>query len=254
MLIAAPGQPPRPEPERLKAEQATRTALLRLLRRNTGHPEERGAALVAADELVRRLGSLLVARYITNGSEYLAEAEGAGRARVELAAFGIRLTDIGHYSGDLEYDHVLLKRAWTRHPETQWGQRAFLMLQNLSCGTPKVFGCDGPNCFLSVIEQGESFLSRFPDTALRHEQIWHLAQAYETWWSLALAPPGDITAVGAKVSKSSAERARRRAIQLYEELLRAARRSPHARAAETALPRLKLRLDTAARTFFCFSC
>jgi hypothetical protein len=189
MLIAAPGQPPRPEPERLKAEQATRTALLRLLRRNTGHPEERGAALVAADELVRRLGSLLVARYITNGSEYLAEAEGAGRARVELAAFGIRLTDIGHYSGDLEYDHVLLKRAWTRHPETQWGQRAFLMLQNLSCGTPKVFGCDGPNCFLSVIEQGESFLSRFPDTALRHEQIWHLAQAYETWWSLALAPP-----------------------------------------------------------------
>lgn len=252
-FFPAGSQYPNSEPDRVKAERQTRTALLRLLRQSTGEPEQRAAALVAADALTRRLGSLLVARSVKNGSEHLTEAEGAGNVRIELSSHGVRFNGIGHYSGVLEYDYSLLARAWKEYPETKWGQRAFLMLQRLGCSTPR-FGCDGPNCFLSVIQQGESFLDRYPGTPFRTEQTYHLAQANETWWSLAHAAPGDLSAQGARVTKASAERARQRAIDLYEEILRIAPGAPEAEVAQLALPRLKLKLDTGERTFFCFSC
>lgn len=247
------GQSPQSEPDRIKAEKQTRTALLRLLRQSTGEREQRAASLVAADDMARRLGGLLVARSVKDGSERLTEAEGTRDVRMQLASHGVRFGEIGHYSGDLTYGHSLLKRAWKEYPDTTWGQRAFLTLQRLGCVTPQ-FGCDGPNCFLSVIEQGERFLDHFPGTAFRKEQTYHLALANETWWSLAQARPGDITAEGARVTKASGERARRRAIELYEELLHIAPGTIEAQAAQLALPRLKLRLDSCERTFFCFSC
>jgi hypothetical protein len=164
-----------------------------------------------------------------------------------------RRTRIGHYSGDLEYDRGFLRRAWKEFPETPWGHRAFLMLQRLSCSI-RDFGCQGPNCFRAVIEQGEKFLRQYPETPFRKEQIYHLALAYETWWSLSKAEPGDLSAEEARIGRTSAERARTRAIGLYEELIRMEPRSPEARAGQMVLPRLKLRLGTRERTFFCFSC
>jgi hypothetical protein len=253
MFFAAAAPGPQTEPQRAQAERQTRSALLRLLRLSTDERERRAAALVAADELARRLGGLLIVRSARNGSELLAEDSGADKIRIQLASHGVRFGEIGHYSGELTYDHSLLKRAWNENPDTSWGQRAFLMLQRLGCATP-VFGCDGPNCFRSVIEQGESFLERYPDTPFRKEQTYHLALANDAWWSLAHAQPGDITAEGARVTKASAERARQKAVKLYEELILTAPGSPEAHAAEIALPRLKLKLDTGERTFFCFSC
>jgi hypothetical protein len=105
-----------------------------------------------------------------------------------------------------------------------------------------------------VIKQGENFLREHPDTPFRTEQIYHLALANETWWSLSRAEPGDPTAQGAQVDSNSGERARKRAIELYEELLRTAPGSPEARAGQLSLPRLKLGLSTGERTFFCYSC
>lgn len=251
--FAAAPLPPRSEVDRDAADHRTRTALLQLLQ----HPErgraESAAALVAADDLAVRLGSLLVARTIQHGSEYLAVTAGASSIRAQLARYGVRYGEIGHYSGDLEYDRSLLRRAWTQYPDSIWGQRAFLMLQRLGCAT-RQFHCPGPNCFLPVIEQGESFLERYPDTSLRTEQIYNLAQANETWWSLGQAQPGDSSAQGARVTRATADRARIRAIKGYQQLLRIAPGTPEARAAEIAIPRLKLKLDTGQRIFFCFSC
>jgi hypothetical protein len=117
-----------------------------------------------------------------------------------------------------------------------------------------LFGCDGPRCFLAVIKQGESFLQQYPNTTLRVQQTYQLALAHDTWWSLGNAMPGDLTAQDARVSKTSAERARQKAVALYEEVMLTAPGTPEAQAAEIALPRLKLKLDTGERTFFCFSC
>jgi hypothetical protein len=251
--FATAAHPPRSEEERSAADQRTRVALLRLLRHNATEAEERAAALVAADDMAVRLGRLLVARTVQSGSEYLTLVADADDIRARLAKHGVRYGEIGHYSGDLEYDRSLLKRAWTEHPDTLWGQRAFLMLQRLGCATPQ-FRCAGPNCFLSVIRQSEQFLQDYPDSPLRAEQIWHLALANDTWWSLGQANPEDITALGAKVTRQTAEQARLRAIDWYQQLLRIAPGTAMARAAEIALPRLKLKLDTGERTFFCFSC
>jgi hypothetical protein len=234
-------------------DSRARAALLRLLRRSDGEPDQRAAALVAADDLAVRLGRLLVARTVERGSEFLTLVADAENIRAQLAKHGIRYGDIGHYSGDLEYDRSLLHRAWTEYPDTLWGQRAFLMLQRLGC-TDSPFRCPGPNCFISVIRQGEEFLNENPDSPVRSEQIYHLALAYDTWWSLGQAESGDITAMGARVTRASAERARLRAIDLYEQLLRIAPGTSKARAAQIALPRLKLKLDTGERTFFCYSC
>jgi hypothetical protein len=247
------GHPPRSEAEREAMDSRTRAALLRLLRRSDGEPDGRAAALVAADDLAVRLGRLLVARTVQRGSEFLTLVADAENIRAQLAKHGIRYGDIGHYSGDLEYDRSLLHRAWTEYPDTLWGQRAFLMLQRLGC-TDSPFRCPGPNCFLAVIRQGEEFLNQYPDSRFRSEQIYHLALAHDTWWSLGQAESGDITAMGARVTRASAERARLRAIDLYEQLLRIAPGTSKARAAEIALPRLKLKLDTGERTFFCYSC
>lgn len=249
-----PGRRPTSEAERAASEHETRVALLALLgQTGAGDRSRRAAILVAADDLTVRLGSLLVARSVAHGAETLSEAPGASRARRQLAAYGVRYTGIGHYSGDLEYDRSLLRRAGKEFPETPWGQRAFLVLQCLSCSISG-FGCQGPNCFRAVIEQGENFLREHPGTPFRKEQIYNLALAYETWWSLSQAGPGDPSAEGAQVDRASAERARKKAIELYEELARIAPESPEARAGRLILPRLKLRLGTGERTFFCFSC
>lgn len=243
--FVAASQPPKGEEDRVKAVEQTKSDLLRLLKDRDSNREQRATNLVAADGLARRMGGLLVA---PNGM-----AEGAGKVRLQLASHDVRFGEIGHYSGELNYDHSLLWRAWKEYPDTGAGQRAFLKLQRLGCATPRL-GCDGPNCFKAVIQQGEQLLADYPDTAVRKQQLHHLALAYETWWSLAQAAPGDITAEGAKVTEASGEQARQRAIALYEDLLSIAPAALEADAARLALPRLKLKLDSFERTFFCFSC
>ena len=248
-----PGSRPASEAGRAKGERETRAALLALLgQAGAGDRGRRAAILVAADDLTVRLGSLLVARSVARGAETESEAPDANQVRRQLAAYGVRYTGIGHYSGDLEYDHSLLRRAWKEFPETPWGQRAYLEIQSLACSLPDS-GCQGPNCFRAVIERGEKFLREYPETPVRKEQIYHLARAYETWWSLSQAEPADPTAEGARIDKASAERAREKAIDLYEELTRIAPESPEARAGQLILPRLKLRLGTGERAFFCFT-
>ncbi len=242
-----------PESDRIKQEQETRLAIFRLLRLSKGDPEQRAAALVASDQLVRRLAILLVTSTVINGSENIVINDGLEKLNSQLASYGVHFGGIGHYSGYLDYDYNLLARAWKEFPATSWGQRAFLLLQQLACGTTR-FGCDGPNCFLAVIQRGEAFLNSYPDTPFRKEQIYHLAQANETWWALSQAPSDDISATGARTTKTSSEQARQRAVDLYEQLLLLAPDSLEAQSAKLALPRLKLKLDTGSRKFFCFSC
>jgi hypothetical protein len=247
----AAAKKPRTEPERAEAEHEVMAALLGLLHQSQeGDREIRAAKLVAADDLTVRLGSLLIVRSVSKGSEVLTEATNTATVRRELARFNIQYTGPGHYSGDLEYDRTLLQHAWKEFPETPWGQRAHLMLQRLSCSVST--GFPGPEQFKAVIQQGERFLQTYPDSPFRKEQLYHVALAYETWWSLSQAVPGDPTAEGARVDRTSAERARVKAIGLYEELFRLAPTSAEARAGQMVLPRLKLRFATGERSFFCF--
>jgi hypothetical protein len=221
---------------------------------NDGDRERRAAVLVASDDLVVRLGRLLIGRTISEGGERLTEVASGQRTRVQLAPYGVRYGEYpGHYSGDLEYDRSLLKRAWNEFPETRWGQRAFLTLQQQTCAVP-LPGCRGVNCYETVIRLGEKFLAAYPETPFRTEQLLNLARANETWWSLSKGDRADPSLEGVKIDKAAAERARVRAIDIYEELLRIAPEGKEAEAARRALPRLRLRLGTAERAYFCYSC
>lgn len=256
-LYLSPGGQPESEAERTKAERATREALLELLRK-TSDPEgkdrnRRAAILVAADDLAVRLGTLLVTRSREGGGEVLGEAPNAAQLQRQLAAYGVRYDGIGHHSAAFEYDRSLLRRAWEEFPDTPWGQRALLMIHKQICSIPRS-GCQGPNCFRDVIRQSEKLLLDLPGSLFRTETIFQLALAHETWWSLSQAKQGDPSAEGAQVDKQSAEEARKKAIELYEELLALAPDSVEARSATVRLPWLKLRLGTGERTFFCFHC
>lgn len=237
---------------RKRTEAETAATLFSILREiDKGERATRAARLVAADHLTVSLGSLLVVRTITKGSEAITEAPDGARVRNRLAAFGVHYTGPGHYSGNMEYDRIFLRRAWNEFPETSWGQRAFLLLQRLSCSFS--IGTQGFEAFHSVIQQGQEFLKAYPRTPFRKEQIYNLALANETWWSLSQPEAGDPTVEGAHIDRAAAGRARKNAIDLYEELFRIAPESPEARAGQLVLPRLKLKLGTGERAFFCYS-
>lgn len=184
------------------------------------------AALVEANDLSVRLADLLVVRTYTAGEgERLEESPDTSQVRRQLAPYGVRYGSFEHYSGALQYDNALLQRAWKEFPDTQSGQRAFLSVQQLNCSIT--------GCYQAIIQQGEQFLRTYPRTRFRKEQLYKLALANDTWWSL----------------NQTSEAARTRAIQLYEELIREYPASPEARSGQLKLPRLKLKLSTGERTF-----
>jgi len=74
--------------------------------------------------------------------------------------------------------------------------------------------------------------------------------AYENWWSLSLARPGDDYVDPTKY-RDGAESARRKAIGIYEQIAKNAPASPEGAYARRRLPRLKLGIDTAQRAFYC---
>lgn len=149
---------------------------------------------------------------------------------------------------------AVLAREWQESPDTERGQRAFLTMQELACTAGLPEPCPGPSCFRMIIREGEQFLRAYPQSPFRRQQLYHLALAYETWWSLSQARPDDPTAEGADVDQAEGDNARRLALSLYAQVIRMAPESPEGRSATLRLPRLKLSLDTGERAYFCFSC
>ena len=231
----------------------TRSSLILLLREGAASPERRAAALLAADDLAVRLGALLMDRRIASGSEILNERPESAPTRQRLLTLGVKYTGVGHYSGNLEYDRSLLVRAWREYPDTAWGQRAFVMMQTRACELAAV-GCHGGDCFRPVIRQGEQFLLDHPSSTFRTQVMFNVARAYETAWSLSKASKVDPTAEGVRVDSAFGDHARLKAIEVYEDLLRLDPSSAEARSGALALPRLRLKLDTGERTFFCTDC
>ncbi|WP_238325972.1 hypothetical protein [Bryobacter aggregatus] len=238
------------ELERVAAEQKTRRELVRMLRWPKDDREQKAASYVAADELTRRLGSFLV-RSLDGRTE---EAGNFGQVKLQLAAYGVKYSGIGHYSDVMEYDYSLLKRAWTEYPDTKEGQRAFLLLQRLECAATDFLVKTGADCYREVIQKGEAFLAQYPDTVFRKEELALLATAYETEWSLWRGAGSVDYGIHAKPSAAAAEAARLKAIALYEELLRLAPGSPEAERGVLLIPRLKLKLDTGQRRFLASEC
>jgi hypothetical protein len=208
----------------------------------------RALGLLAADQVANKLS-----QWLTESSP---ETQGVRRL---LAAHGAKLGGMTHYGG-LEYRHELLWRVWREWPETEAGELAFLQLLGGGWSTDPGEGCPrNPDLFHEVITRGEAFLASHPRTDFRKQVLYALAQANESWWSIAHAPKDDEWVNAPPFPRRAANaqqasRARDEAIRYYREVAGLAPGSPEAASALRRLPRLELGLDTGQRRFFCSYC
>lgn len=225
-------------------------ALVRLLESTkTSAPDRQPLMLWAADRLAERLPSV-----IANDKGPAADWT---EWRTQLSALGVTYQEGSEepwaYHGDL------LKRIWTDYGHSEWGERAFLVLQGH--GWDMGDYCNGgAEQFRAVIQQGFPFLEQHPKSPYQLDVQLAVAQAYETWWSISLPPVRGQTVTAEEEDyepvvyqryQEGAEEARQKAVAYYERLLQTAPQSDHAAYARRVLPRLKLGIDTGQRRYYC---
>ncbi len=233
-------------------------ALVRLLTSAKTSPRDRQPVLLlAADQLAWRLPLVMTSdkSQTQHWAEWRTQLAGLGASYEESA--------MSPDENPWTYTGTLLRRVWTDYSETDWGQRAFLLL--LSHGWDTGVDCAaGSDQFRAVIQQGIPFLEKYPNSPYRLDVQLAVAQAYETWWSLSKAPKSEdyVNEFGEELGEAysdgdpakyqdGAEAARQRAIAFYEQLLQTVPQSDHAAYASRMLPRLKLGFDTGQRRSYC---
>jgi len=228
-------------------------ALVRLLTSvKTSPPDRQPILLLAADHLARRLPSVM-----TNDKS---QAGHWPEWRAQLAKLGVTYEESAMSPDENPWIYTgnLLRRVWTDYGETDWGERAFLML--LSQGWDTSVECAaGTDQFRQVIQQGLPFMEKHAKSPYQLDVQLAVAQAYETWWSLSLAPmpsqaptaEEDSEPVIYRQYQEGAEAARQQSIARYEQLLQTTPPSDQAAYARRELPRLKLGFDTGQRRFYC---
>lgn len=222
----------------------------------------RRAALddIPTDEILAELLALLDAarrvegphRYaLTLAADLVAERL-AVHSKEVAADFPKGLTFEPDHLGDcLAYRHDLVQSVLRDAPAASGAHDlAFLMM--LGMGLDTSVACDaGEDQFHGVVREASAFLSKRPDSKYRADVTYLLAQAYESWWSASLGNSG---MAEPEKAREGAEAARKRAVKLYEEIVRAEPTSDCARYAKFALPLLKLRVDTKQNRFLCITC
>jgi hypothetical protein len=228
-------------------DRRSRTTLTRLLSEAAGAADERRAALLlAADFLAARLAPTTPpttdeqARQPPGKSPERSETLGGRRITWRWAPLGSTWV----------YDHALLWTVWQEHPQTSWGEEAFLLLLRRGWDT-EVFCRENPDDFRDVIREGERFLRARPASPLRRDVVVTLAWAYETWWSASRAQPGQGYVDDPKSYAAGADQARANAVARYQEALRLGVEPAIAADARRRLAKLQRGADTDQRIFYC---
>lgn len=177
--------------------------------------DRRPAMLFAADLAASHLGC--------DRNEGRDEVKGdCARLRRDLARYNLTLAN-DELGGGPYYPHDLLWRIWGDYPETEWGERVFVLL--LDSGWDTSVTCEkGGDQTREVIRQGESFLQKRPSSPYREIVMLLVAEAYASRWSLSNEPAGSGMSdyVDPKEFQEGAEEARIKAIAYFEEVLRLA--------------------------------
>jgi len=204
-----------------------------------GKADQRPAILLAAD---------LVANEIWCPSE---NKERCNQLRSQFAKHKLTL-EYSELGGGFYYQRDLLWRVWQQSPETDWGERAFVVLLELGWDTSRTCA-KGSEQFREVIHQGESFLQQRPTSPHRAAILLLVGQAYATWWSLsnetADSPMADY--VDPKRYNEGAEQARLKAISYFEQVVRLAAGTKFAEYAHQILPPLRAKQIQNSYKFFC---
>jgi len=207
-------------------------------------PDRRPEILFAADLAASHLGcDMRDAQDRTKGD--------CARLRGELARYTLTLA-YDELGGGPYYPHDLLWRIWREYPETEWGQRTFVLL--LDSGWDTSTTCQkGGDQTREVIRQGESFLQSRPSSPYRGMVTLFVAEAYASRWSLSNEPRGSGMSdyVDPKQFQEGAEAARIKAIGYFEEVLRLAPGTSFSRFALEVLPPLRDKQILDNYRFYC---
>jgi hypothetical protein len=171
--------------------------------------------------------------------------------RTRFAEHKLTLT-YSELGGGSYYQHDLLWRVWHDFPETEWGERAFVLLLDWGWDTSGTCA-KGSDQFREVIRQGELFLQQHRDSRYRDFVIHLVGQAYATWWSLSQQPtPAMADYVDPKLYQEGSEQARLKAIGYFEQVLQHSPGSLLGEYARQFLPILRQQqLTIDSYRFFC---
>jgi hypothetical protein len=212
---------------------AERVALRMLQSREKAANEDQRAMLSLASALV-------VGRLRYQGDSWQRDRPGLK----PIVAYGVRM-EVSPFDSDVWYGSVdFAEDVRRRRPGTRWGQLAFL--DRLAGGWTDFPAGDQ---YRQVIAQGTAWLKQYPNSPLATTVMSHVARAYETWWSLSLAPE-DEELVTASEHREGAEEARLQAIRWYERILREAPTSVEARHARRVIVQITVGVDTGERGFY----
>jgi hypothetical protein len=205
----------------------------------TAPADQRPAILLAAD---------LVADEISCPSENKQQCD---QLRSQFAQHKLRLEYV-ELGGDFYYQRDLLWRVWQQYPETDWGERAFVVLLGLGWDSSRTCAI-GSEQFREVIRQGESFLQQRPTSPHRAAVLFLVGQAYATWWSLSNEPADSPMAdyVDPKRYNEGAEQARLKAISYFEQVVQLAPDTKFAEYAHQIVPALRNQQIQNTYKFFC---
>lgn len=173
------------------------------------------------------------------------------RLQSDLARYDLTLEN-DHLGGGLYYPRSLLWRIWGDYPETEWGERVFVLLLDRGWDTSAT--CEkGEDQIREVIRQGESFLRQRPGSPYRGAVTLLVAEAYASWWSLSNEPAGSGMSayVDPKQFQEGAEAARIKAIAFFEEVLQLAPRTRLSKFALHVLPALRNQQVLDNYRFYC---
>ena len=233
------------DPETNVNDPSYERVIFQLLDAEKQAPAERQPALLyAADVVASHLGC---ERYDSRGKE----REDCARLRSDLARYNLTLA-YDELGAGTYYPRDLLWRIWNDYPETDWGERVFLLL--LDNGWDTSFTCaKGSDQTKEVIHQGESFLQKRPNSPYRGIVTLLVAEAYASRWSLSNEPAGSGMSdyVDPKQFQEGSEEARTKAIALFEEVLRLAPGTSFSEFAQEVLPPLRDRQILDNYRFYC---
>ena len=161
-----------------------------------------------------------------------------------LVALGLKLEES-------RYDEGIWYASWAPNQRdrrafagTRWGRRG-VWRQRAAAAKRYEESFD----YRGVIIDGLAWLQEKPPPDVAIAVMLNVGQAYETWWSLSLAP-ADEELVTAADHLAGSVRARLEAIRWYERIIREAPASREADYARRVIVQLRVGVDTGARFFF----
>lgn len=161
----------------------------------------------------------------------------------ELKPLGVRLVGQNRVWEFQESDLItpLLNEPW----RNQWRERVLIDWMENLCES----GGDGTE-WRQILERGGEFLKHGPKSSRSPEVLLHMAEAHETYWSVA-NDPNDYSSLGIRPEGASQHRCK--AIELYEKYLRLRPNEPGQAEVRRRLKSIRANVNTYFWKYCCFS-